>query len=270
MKKLGFLLLLSLVLLTGCEDNLDKDNSPALQASRNGEFFGSTKTSVTNNPDGTVTIGGENPLETLQFRLTSANPGIYELGQGEPNVAIYTFNNQQQFSTNTGDSAGQVILEAGSPVGTITGNFSFVSFTANAADTLTMRKGVIYRVPFGTEVGSDVVNDLKAKINGTSLNPSAVAPTETAGTIVVNARNGNNILLMRFPSAITVGSYSFTTGGMYRASYSSAGSNADAISGTLDITIVNRNTGQYSGSFSFETGPPGNVSVSQGSFTITL
>jgi hypothetical protein len=270
MKRLVFLLLLSLVMFIGCEDNLDKDNSPALQASRNGEFFGLIKMSVTNNPDGTVTIGGENPLETLQFRLTSANPGVYELGQGQPNVAIYTFNNQQQFSTNTGNSAGQVILEAGSPEGTITGNFSFVSYTANAADTLIMRKGVIYRVPFGTEVGSDIVNDLKAKINGTSLNPSAIAPTEAAGTIVVNARNGNNVLLLSFPSAITVGSYSYTTGGMYRASYSSAGSNADAISGTLDISIVNKNTAQYSGIFSFQTGPPGNVSVSEGSFTISL
>lgn len=270
MKKLGLLLLLSLVLLTGCEDNLDKDNSPALQASRNGEFFGSIKTSVTNNPDGTITIGGENPLEKLQFRLTSANPGVYVLGQGQPNVAIYTFNDQQQFSTNTGNSAGQVILEAGSPEGTITGNFSFVSYTPNAADTLTMRKGVIYRVPFGTEVGSDKVNNLKAKINGTSLNPSAVATTQASGTIVVNARNGNNVLLLSFPTAITVGSYSFTKDGMYRASYSSGGSSADAISGTLDITIVNRNARQYSGIFSFETGPPGNVSISQGSFTITL
>jgi hypothetical protein len=133
-----------------------------------------------------------------------------------------------------------------------------------------MRKGVIYRVPFGTEVGSDIVNDLKAKINGTSLNPSAVAPTEAAGTIVVNARNGNNVLLLSFPSAITVGSYSYTTGGMYRASYSSAGSNADAISGTLDISIVNKNKAQYSNIFSFQTGPPGNVSVSEGSFTISL
>ncbi len=257
-------------LLLGCEDNLDKDNTPALQASRNGEFFGSDKTTVTNNPDGSITIGGENPLETLQFRLTSSTPGVYELGQGQPNVAIYTFNGQQQFSTRTGNSAGSVVLEAGSPEGTLTGNFSFVSYTPNAADTLTMRKGIIYRVPFGTEVGSDNVNDLKATINGTPLNPSAVAPTETAGTIVIRAANGNNTLLLSFPSAVAVGSYPFTTTGMYRGSYTSNGNNADAISGTLDLTIVNRARRQYSGIFSFTSGSPANVMVTEGSFTVTL
>jgi len=270
MKKLSFLLLLLSVLLTGCEDNLDKVNSPALQASRNGEFFGAVTTSVTENPDGTITIGGENPLERLQIKLTSANPGFYELGQGQPNEAVYTFNDEQQFSTNTGDSAGSVILEAGSPVGTITGSFSFVSYTPGATDTLTMRKGVIYRIPFGAEVGSGTVNDLKAQINGTPLNPSTVTATAASGTVIVQATNGNNSLLLSFPEAVAVGSYTFDANGMYRGSYSSGGTNADAISGTLEISMVNSTEGQYTGLFSFETGPPGNIAVTEGSFTITL
>ncbi|BAO54547.1 DUF6252 family protein [Nonlabens marinus] len=270
MNKLLLLIVLLSIAFTGCEENIDKINSPALQASRNGEFFGATKTSVTNNTDGTITIGGENPLETLQIRLTSATPGFYELGSGQANEAIYTFNGEQQFSTRTGNGAGSVILDAGSPDGTVTGNFSFVSYTPGATDTLTMRKGVIYRVPFGTEVGSDRVNDLKALINGTALNPSSVSATKGPGTIVIQAANGNNTLLLSFPEAVTVGSYNFSATGMYRATYSSGGTNADAISGTLDVSIVNRAAGRYSGLFKFESGPPGNVVVTQGSFTITL
>lgn len=150
-KRLGFLMFLMMFSLTGCEENLDLRNEPALQASRNGEFFGATTTSVSNNADGSITISGENPLERLQIKLTSASPGSYQLGQGRPNEAVYIFNETETFSTNTGEGMGTVILEPGSPDGTITGSFSFVSFTTGATDTLTMRKGVIYRVPFGNQ-----------------------------------------------------------------------------------------------------------------------
>ncbi|PRP67490.1 DUF6252 family protein [Nonlabens agnitus] len=270
MRATYLLLLITLGLFISCEENLDKDNVPALQASRNGEFFGSDQVSVTNNADGTVTIAGENPLERLRFVLTSSNPGVYPLGQGSPNEAIYTFNNQQQFSTRTGESNGTVVLSANSPEGTVSGDFSFVSYTPNAQDTLTMRKGVIYQVPFGTEVGSDIVNTVRAMINGTALNPTTVATNAASGVVIVNANNSNTTLLLSFPQNVTVGSYDITATGNYRASVTNNGTTADAIDGTLDITIVNAARRQYSGIFSFVTGPPSNVTVTQGSFTVTL
>lgn len=259
-----------LALLSSCEENLDRDNVPALQASRNGEFFGSDRVSVTNNINGTITIAGENALEKLRFVLTSSNPGIYELGQNSANEAVYTFNNQQQFSTRTGDSNGTLVLSANTPEGTVTGNFSFVSYTPNATDTLTMRKGVIYQVPFGTEVGSDIVNTVRAMINGTALNPTTVLTNVAAGVVIVQAQNTNTNLSISFPQDIRVGSYQFNTTGNYRAALTTNGTTADAITGSLEITIVNAAARQYSGVFSFQTGPPSNIQVTQGSFTVTL
>jgi len=264
------LLLFALCLIAGCEENLERDNIPALQASRNGEFFGAERMSVTNNPNGTVTIAGENDLERLRFILTSSNPGVYVLGQGAANEAIYTFNSQQQFSTRTGESNGTVVLSAATPEGTVTGDFSFVSYTPNATDTLTMRKGVIYQIPFGTEVGSDIVNTVRAMINGTALNPTTVTANAASGTVIVNAKNSTTEVTLSFPRDITVGSYDFQATGNYRAAITTNGSSADAINGSLDITIVDRAAGKYSGIFSFNSGPPSNIEVRQGSFTITL
>ena len=181
-----------------------------------------------------------------------------------------TFNNQQQFTTRTGDSNGTVVLSSNTPEGTVTGDFSFVSYTPNAQDTLTMRKGVIYQVPFGTEVGSDFVNTVRAMVNGTALNPTTVATDASANVVIINANNSSSTLLLSFPQDISVGSYDITAAGDYRASISNNDTTADAINGNLDITIVNAANGQYSGVFSFETGPPSDITVTQGSFTVTL
>ncbi len=265
------LLLFCCLALFSCEENLDVDNTPALQASRNGEFFGSDRVNVTNNANGTITIAGENPLENLRLVLTSSAPGVYELGQGLPNEAIYTFNNEIQFTTRTGQSTGSVIITSNEPQGTITGNFSYVSYTPRAQDTLTMRKGVIYRVPFGTGVGGiNNVNTLRAQIEGTLFTPTTVTPSAAAGTVIVQSQNSATTLLLSFPENVTVGSYSITAAGPYRAAVTNNGTTADAISGSIDITIVNRNRRTYSGSFSFTTGPPSNLAVTQGTFTVTL
>ncbi|WP_194851827.1 DUF6252 family protein [Nonlabens antarcticus] len=269
MKKLGILFSLVLVLLTSCEENLDKLNVPALQASRNGEFFGSTVTTVTNNPDGTITIGGENPLETLQLKLTSADPGVYELGQGSLNEAIYTFNNEQLFSTSIGEGKGIVSLNPGSPEGTVTGNFSFVSYTTNATDTLVMRKGVIYQVPFGTETGSDNINTFKAVINGERFRPTAITAVEESGRILVTASIGGQVVTVSFPIPTANYSDSFNTTRVI-GTYTSDGNTFRAIEGGFNIREFNDVSRQYEAYFDFKTGPPGNVILSGGEFNITL
>jgi hypothetical protein len=254
--------------LASCEDNLDEDNVPALQAERNGGFFGSEEMSATNNDDGTLTIVGENRLERLEFTLSDNNTGVYLLGQGESNEAIYTFNNQQQFSTRTGNSTGSVILENSLVEGTVTGSFSFVSYTPDAADTLVMRRGVIYQVPFGLEVGAG--SDFRANVNGTALNPLSVNVDETNAVVTVTAVNGANAVTLVFPSDIEIGSYDITGDGDYRASYSDGATTATATTGSLDITLVNANDRTINGTFSFESGPPENIVVSNGFFRIEL
>ncbi len=272
MKPTYLFLFILLIGLVSCEDNIDEINVPALQASRNGEFFGADAINATNNADGTVTIAGENPLENLRLVLTASTPGVYELGQGLPNEAIYTFNNQTQFTTRTGESTGSVVITSNEPVGTITGNFSYVSYTPNALDTLTMRKGVIYQVPFGTAVGfnDNDVNTLSATINGTLFTPSGLNTVSQAGTVIIEATNSTTTLLLSFPQEVTVGSYEITAGGAYRAVITNTNGTGGAVSGAINFTLVNPAAGVYSGSFNFETGPPSNLTVTQGSFNVTL
>lgn len=262
----------ALVTLTACEDNLEDDNIPAIQAVRNGEFFKSTQMTAVSNADGTVTITGLNRIERLEFNLESATAGTYPLGSGSPNEAIYTFNDTDVFSTSTGAGSGQVVLSSGTPPGTLTGTFSFVSYLPMNADSLYMRRGVIFQVPFGNPIGpgggGSSLSSLAANVDGVAFTPSVISPVNAGGVVVVNASNGANSIVLNFPDTIAVGSYTLAGSGMYTANYISGGAAVPAVSGTLDITAVDPAADSVTGTFSFLTGPPNNFNISGGVFTI--
>lgn len=266
-----FIYSLALFAFTACEDNLEDDNIPAIQAVRNGDFFKSTQMTAVANADGSVTIIGLNRIEQLQFNLESANAGTYPLGSGSPNEAVYTFNNTDVYSTNEGAGTGQVVLSAGTPAGTLTGTFSFVSYLPMNADSLYMRQGVIFQVPFGSPIGpgsSATASSLAANVDGVAFTPTVISPINAGGSIVVNASNGANSIVLTFPETITVGSYMFASSGMYTASYISGGTPTPAVSGTLDITAVDAVASSVTGTFSFMTGPPNNFNITSGVFTV--
>ena len=262
----------ALFALTACEDNLEDDNIPAIQAVRNGEFFKSTQMTAVSNTDGSVTITGLNRLEKLELNLESATAGTYPLGSGAPNEAVYTFNDIDVFSTNTGAGTGQVVLSAGTPPGTLTGTFSFVSYLPMNADSLYMRRGVIFQVPFGNPIGTGgsgaSLSTFAAQVDGTTFSPSVISPVNASGIVVVNASNGSNSIVLNFPESIVVGNYTLAGSGMYTANYISGGAAVPAVSGTLDITAVDTAANSVTGTFAFMTGPPTNFDVTNGSFTI--
>lgn len=265
---------LTLLVLTGCEDNLDDDNIPALQAVRNGEFFKSTQMTAVNNTDGTVSIIGVNRVERLEFILESAAAGTYPLGAGAANEAVYTFNDTDVFSTNEGNGGGQVVLSPNTPPGTLTGTFSFVSYLPNNADSLYMRKGVIFQVPFGDPIdggSTGTASLLTADVDGTLFSPGTVTPVSGGGTVLVNATDsaGNSIVLS-FPDNITVGMYTLAGSGNYTANYIVGGTADPAVSGNLEITAIDAAAGTITGVFDFMTGAPNNFSISNGTFLIYL
>ena len=276
MKFIKHLLLLSFALLAfaSCEDNLDDDNIPAIQAVRNGEFFKATQRVAVSNPDGSITITGINPLEQIVFNLESSNAGTYPLGAGSPNEAIYTFNNMDVFSTSTGAGNGQVILSSGSPAGTLTGTFFFRSFLPMNADSLNITQGVIFQVPFGSPIGTGgggaSASILTSNVDGVAFTPTVVSPVSAAGSILVNASNGVNSIILSFPDSITVGSFPISGSGMVTANYISGGTAVPAVSGTLDITTIDTTANSITGTFSFMTGPPNNFNITDGTFTIFL
>ncbi|WP_438961528.1 DUF6252 family protein [Nonlabens sp.] len=267
-----FLLLsFALFAFTACEDNLEDDNIPALQAVRNGDFFKSTQMTAVANADGSVTITGLNRLERLEFKLESGTAGTYPLGSGAPNEAIYSFNEVDVFSTNTGAGSGQVVLSSGTPPGTLTGTFSFVSYLPMNADSLYMRKGVIFQVPYGSPIGTGGVSSpstLTASVDGVAFTPIAVLPVNAGGSVLVNASNGATSIILNFPDSIAVGSYALAGSGMYTASYVSGGMSVPAVSGTLEVTAVDAAANSVTGTFSFMTGPPDDFDITDGEFTI--
>lgn len=265
------LIAVAVVSLCSCEDNLDDDNIPAIQAVRNGEFFKSTQMSAVNNTDGTVSIIGVNRLERLEFVLESANAGTYPLGAGANNEAIYTFNGTDVFSSNVGAGNGQVVLSSNTPPGTLTGTFSFVSYLANNADSLYMRQGVIFQVPFGDTIGggSGTADVLTATVDGSNFTPSIITTVGSGGTVLINASTNTNGIILSFPESTTVGTYSITAGGPYLASYRDGTVVDPGVSGSLVITAVDAATNTFTGTFEFMTGPPNNFNVTAGSFTIS-
>jgi len=263
---------IAIVSFSSCEDNLDDDNIPAIQAVRNGEFFKSTQMSAVDNSDGTVSIIGVNRLERLELILESSSAGTYPLGAGASNEAVYTFNNTDVFSSNEGAGNGQVVLSSNTPPGTLTGTFSFVSYLPNNADSLYMRQGVIFQVPFGNDIGggnSPVAGNLTASVDGVNFTPASVTTVGAGGTVLVNASTSNNAIILSFPENTAAGTYNITAGGPYLASYRD-GANVDpAVSGTLVITSFDAATNTFVGTFEFMTGPPNNFNITGGSFTVS-
>jgi hypothetical protein len=260
--------------LISCEENLDVDSTPAIQATRNGAFFGAEQMTAVRNADGTLSIQGINPLETLNITLSSDALGTYTLGPGGDSEAVYIFNNTNPFSTSRGFGRGEVVLTQSLVSNTISGSFDFVSYLPGQVDSLYMRGGIIYQVPFGEPIGvvgpGAFATSFNALINGSGLNPDALVPIVNSGNLSINAANTDrDIIILTFPVDIAVGTYNIATTGSYRASYTDGGSGASAAtSGTLEITAIDATAATVEGTFSFITGPPGSFEVTDGTFAI--
>ncbi|MFT6096268.1 MAG: hypothetical protein ACJAXY_000463 [Nonlabens sp.] len=270
-----FLLILTAVFsFSSCSENLEDDNTPAIQAVRNGEFFKSDQMSATLNADGTLSLVGQNPMETLEFNLEDDGIGVYILGVGSPSEAIYTYAGAEQFSSNVGNGNGEVRLTSVNTQSGVTGTFSFVSYLANNADSLYMRRGVIYQVPFGaslgTDTGSPASNSFNANIDGSSLNPTSINGVANGGIVLITGSNGNGSIVLTMPDVVTPGTYTLSgTGATYSALYVLGSNIAQAVSGTLTVTAADAAANTVTGTFSFMTGPPNNFDVTDGSFSIS-
>ncbi len=276
MKTISTYLIIALAVFSfiSCEENLDDDNVPALQAVRNGEFFRSDRMSATLNADGSLSIFGQTPLENLELRLEDDSVGIYRLGAGSQSEAIYTFNGADTFSSSFGNGTGEVRLSSVDAVTGVTGEFSFVSYLANSADSLYMRRGVIFQVPFGTALGNggggSVSNSFSATIDSSNLNPTLINGVASGGILAITASNGNGSIVLTMPDSITAGTYGLSGAGTtYSASYINGSNVAQAVSGDLVITAADATNNTVSGTFNFMTGPPNNFNITNGSFSIT-
>ncbi|MGB5980945.1 MAG: DUF6252 family protein [Nonlabens sp.] len=273
LKTLSFFLF-SILIFTSCDKNLDEDNTPAINANRNGEFFGAEQMVAVQNADGSLTITGVNPLEQLVINLESANLGTYPLGPGSPNEAIYVFNNTNTFTSNRGFGRGEVQLRSSEAPNSISGSFDFVSYLPGQVDSLYMRRGIIYQVPFGDPIGIDPGDDFStvftALIDGVGFTPVGVVPIVANGNITVNAANDQRqFIALTFPEDVAVGTYDLASSSGYSATYNADGANTErAESGFIQITAVDANAQTIVGTFEFTTGGTPSFEITEGNFSI--
>ena len=250
---------------------ITKGVSP-INANRNGEFFGAQRMVAVENADGSLTITGVNPLEQLVINLESSSLGTYELGPGQLNEAIYVFNNTNAFTTNRGAGRGTVRLRSSEAPNSISGSFDFVSYLPGQADSLYMRQGIIYQVPFGNPLNIDTPGDgaqatFNALIDGVGLNPSAVVPFVTGGNITISAANDQRqTITLLFPENIAVGTYDLATTNDITLSYTPGSNPLIADMGTFEITAINTNDGSVAGTFSATLS--NGVEITQGVFSV--
>ena len=267
--------LIATMSIISCEENLDEDSTPALNATRNGEFFGADQMVAVQNADGSLTITGINPLEQLVINLESSGTGTYPLGSGSGNEAIYVFNNTNTFSSNRGFGRGEVSLRPSEAPNSISGSFDFVSYLPGQVDSLYMRRGIIYQVPFGdplgtTNPGTDFNTAFTALIDGVGFTPVGIVPVVTNGVITINAANDlRQFISLTFPEDVAVGTYDLAGGNGYSAMYSpDTSNNVRAASGSLQITAVDSDEQTIEGTFEFTTeGSPAFV-ITEGNFSI--
>ena len=138
-----------------------------------------------------------------------------------------------------------------------------------------MRRGIIYQVPFGDPLGSDIgpgdtTSIFTALVNGIGFVPDAVVPIAVNDRLTINATNKDQeFITLSVPTDVQIGTYDINSTGLYKASYKVGGNSAqEAISGTLEITGVDNTVPNVQGTFNFTTGAPGNVEVTQGVFDI--
>lgn len=253
-----------------------EDNSPALQGVNNEELFRAVDSRAIVGADGRLTIQGENNTgESLTFSFNIQNDTQVFLGgaSNNQNIAVFTDQSGNQFSTAFDDATGEVNYTINGPE-SVSGDFRFVGFTPGMTDTVTFSRGFIFRVPFLVEdiVPVDlpeeeeaVSNMFTARINSAIFNPTVITNTVSAGVLTVSGQTSLLAIELVFPSDITPGDYELLEGtpifGIYR---NTMGDNIST-SGTLQIISNDTENSVISGEFVFET--PGGFVISDGAFT---
>ncbi|MGB3592218.1 MAG: DUF6252 family protein [Nonlabens sp.] len=273
-----FLLFLSIVIITACEDNLDIDNTPAIQAALNGEFFSAAQFAASANDDGTVTVKGVRDNVTVSFDIESDAQGIYFMGPGSESRAIVsvgeeTIGELRSFSTEFGSGRGEISVYNTDAPNTVSADFSFIAYKSNGQDSLYMRRGVIFKVPFGgdLDIGGGVGNnEFAATINGTPFDVVSIVVNESPNFITIAGGQGStSTISLLVPSDIAPGDYPLDNSNSIVATYFNSPNTSQSETGTLTIISNDAASGTMSGTFEFTTGPPNMFEITNGSFSVS-
>lgn len=272
MKKTTTLILLSFFIITSCSTDIEI-NTPALQASVEGELFRTDFKKAVIKDDGRLMIIGHSGTETIRFYTATTKEGKYKLGQSNVESSFETMDSK--FLSTAEESEGEIVITEISN-NEITGTFYFKDLKDTEGNTKSFSNGWFYKVPIGDETPEDTPEvpnpcltnaTLTANVDGTPIETDTHS-AESFGTdnssILIKAANFKEEITIIFPINAIPGTYSLTGSGDYSATYEYKKDKASAVSGEITIISHDQETRCISGTFYFSTG--GDTEITEGVF----
>ncbi len=265
-----FIPIIVLFLLLSCSNDV-QFNSPALQGTKNYNYWRARDIQATLLENGGLRIIGVNIDESLTLILEGSDEGSYILGSNSVNSAIFDGNDLKTYSTsNNGD--GEIILEDYDITDlTITGTFKFNSYSGDAS-VVNFINGVFYKIPIEINILDEATgtNLLNATINSNNAESEDITTLVTDNELLITANYlDNSVIEIHMPKFVTLGSHTLKVSTQIYANYILPdGTLSSSQNGTMQIIEHDLQFKKLKGTFSFNTGAPYNLSVTNGSFII--
>ncbi len=269
MRKILPLIVVFFLLLT-CSNDI-QFNSPALQGTKNYNLWRATDIQATLMDNGGIRIIGFNKNELMTLKLEAFEERTYTLGSSSGNSASFEDDSLKTYSTNNkGD--GEIILEDYDAVNlTISGTFKFNSYSAGG-EIINFINGVFYQIPFenNAEGNPSLANIFNASVNSNSLEINGVETILGDDEVNIKAKYADNSSIELFmPKNISLGAHTLNYTSNIYANYTFPdGTQVSSQYGTLIILEHDIQFRKIKASFTFNTGFPHNLSVSNGNFVI--
>ena len=262
--------LILIVFLNFSCSNETEFNTSSFQGTKNYQSWSAKKLHAAYTDEGGLKIIGINTGESLTLITNNITEGVYVLGNTELSSAVFEDNNFVIYSTfNNGD--GEIIIDEYDSEGlTITGSFKFNSYS-ESGELINFNYGIFYRIPIAS-VANELTgsNSFNASVNSV-INEVDLVETEVVNDELYIAATCSDGAYFEFfmPENIQVGSYNLNASTQIYANYvHTDGIVAQSQYGTLTILEHDQQFKKLKASFSFNTGNPYNIEVSNGNFIV--
>ncbi len=278
-KKTTLLLAVICFIFNSCTTDIEV-NTPALQATIDGELFRPEIRKAVIHDDGTLVISGNTGNRAISFSTSSTKVGTYKLAQQQQTINKVSFQDDDaKFISEEGISNGEIIITEIYD-NEISGRFYFRELKNHDGKSMSFQNGWFYRLPIenfvqelenpDSKINPCLLNaSLTAKIDGVdmitddhSAEPFGILPPYPS--IRITSSDASQDIEIVFSIDTGPGQYSLTGSGDYSATYSINNQKTAATSGTLTIIEHDQETKCLSGSFEFET--RSGLKVTEGTF----
>ena len=262
--------LILIVFLSYSCTNGTEFNTPTFQGTKNYHSWSAKKLHAAFTDEGGLKIIGINTGESLTIITNGISEGVYTLGASAQSSAVFEDKNFVIYSTlNDGD--GEIIIEDfDSSALTITGTFNFNSYS-ESGELVNFIQGVFYKIPIAS-VANELTgsNSFSASVNSVLNEVNLVESDVLNEELYISARSTDGAKFELFmPENIIIGSYNLNASTQIYANYVFPdGVVAASQFGTLTILEHDLQFKKIRASFSFNTGNPHNIVVSNGNFIV--